>query len=718
MRGSIYRTFLSYMIFINLCAVITVGYLWVSSERSQFENDKTTLKKAYIDQQKEQLKREVDRALDFISYMRSLRENRLRTVIKNRVYEANAIALNIYDRNKSSKSSAEIKTMIKDALRPIRFNHGRGYFFAFDMNGVETLFAVQPEMEGQGMLDVRGGQGEKVVFDMLSLVRESGEAYYSYTWTKPGNTGFFPKTAFVKEAAPLGWVIGTGEYVDDVEDDIQKECLTWISNITFGDGGYVFVGQYDGLSLTEPQAGRNMYDVEDVNGVKIVQEQIRNAKQGGGFVHYVVPEFDGTKQIKPSPKLSYAAGIDESRLHYDEFVDLAKAANTMIDERKRMEEDLHQARKMEAIGNLAGGIAHEFNNVLAIILGNVELMLDSPALPPDIREQTEQIHSSSVRARNVVRQLLNFSRKGITQKKPIPVVETVREFLALLKASLPAHISIRETLSAGAGHIMADKTQIHQVLINLCNNASQAMDEKGGTLSLELDRVVLGHDMLKSMKGALPGEYVRLSVKDTGCGIPGEYIDKIFDPYFTTKETGKGTGLGLAVVAGIVHDHNGFIQVDSKALAGTAFHVYFPTCEAAENAHETIEKPAPAPLGNETILVVDDEPSLVRMISARLERMGYTLITETDPKQVINRISQDPFCCDLVISDMSMPQMFGDILAAELLKIRPDLPIIICTGFSDKLTPETATAMGIKHVFTKPLDIKELGVAIRAIFEA
>jgi len=303
---SIHRTFLIYLVLVGFITFFSIGYLWVSSERSRFEEETNALRASYLEAHKELLKREALRALDFVKYMQSQTDKRLQNSIKRRVYEAYSIAENIYRKQRNTKSIEEIKEIVKEALRPIRFNKGRGYYFAFNLDGIETLFPVSPEMEGKNMLQVRGGKGKLVVPDMLAIIKEKGEGFYRYTWPKPNQQGSFPKMAFMKLFKPVGWVIGSGEYIDDVEKDVQEECIKWISNIKFGKDGYVFAGQWDGLSLSGPAIGKNMYDIEDINGVKIVRELIEAAKSGGGFVYYVLPKFEGKKH---APKISYAVGV-------------------------------------------------------------------------------------------------------------------------------------------------------------------------------------------------------------------------------------------------------------------------------------------------------------------------------------------------------------------------------------------------------------------------
>lgn len=295
-KTSINRTFLLNMTLVGCMSVFSLGYLWISSEWDTFETEAQVLRESYLEDHKSVLKREVDRALDFVKYMQSLTEERLKVSIKDRVREAYFIAENIYNVQRGKKSVAEIENLIKDALRPIRFNKGRGYYFAFSLDGIETLFAANPAMEGQNMLEVKGGSGKYVVADMLDLVKNSSQGFYKYTWSKPGQKGYFPKIAFVKLFEPIGWVIGTGEYLDDVETDIKQECLRWISNIKFGKDRFVFVGQWDGLSLSGPHVGRNILDVQDMNGTEYIRELIQVSKSGGGFVHYVLRRSDNIRQ--------------------------------------------------------------------------------------------------------------------------------------------------------------------------------------------------------------------------------------------------------------------------------------------------------------------------------------------------------------------------------------------------------------------------------------
>jgi CheY-like chemotaxis protein len=323
---------------------------------------------------------------------------------------------------------------------------------------------------------------------------------------------------------------------------------------------------------------------------------------------------------------------------------------------------------------------------------------------------------AGLRARDVVRQLLNFSRRIDSRKDPVDLRTVVREAMKLLTASIPSNISVRAMVPDHLPAVMADATQIHQVLINLCNNGAQAMPD-GGMMTVELSLAEPEGDEVPvaNESGGSPGPWIRLTVRDTGAGIPKDNLNRIFDPYFTTKAVGKGTGMGLAVVHGIVRDHGGVIRVRSIEGEGTAFEVYLPVT----TADVPVDVPAvgtPAE-GRETLLFVDDEPGIVALNRQILERLGYRVLTATDPRKALEIFRDRPMAVDLVISDMTMPHMTGDQLAQALLDIRPDLPIIVCTGFSERMSPERAKAIGIREVLMKPVSKKMLGDMIRTILD-
>jgi len=363
---------------------------------------------------------------------------------------------------------------------------------------------------------------------------------------------------------------------------------------------------------------------------------------------------------------------------------------------------------------MSSGVAHDFNNILGAIIGYGELALFDNQ--EDLtRQSIEQILKAGNRAKDLVRQILTFSRQSEQKKIPIRCDQIVKEALKLLRASLPSIIEIREDVAAAAGTIRADPTQIHQVLLNLCTNAHHAMSEKGGVLGITLASVELEDDKVSTFPEAEPGRYVKLTVSDTGHGMDPYTISQIFDPYFTTKEKGVGTGMGLAVVQGIARSHGGAITVSSELEKGTTFDVFFPVIDT-EIQYEA-EPFVPLPTGSERILFVDDEDMLVDLGRQMLGRLGYEVTSGISPVEVLETFRASPDSFDLVVTDMTMPGMTGDELAKELMKIRPDIPVILCTGFSERITTERAKEMGIKELAMKPLVMKYLATTIRKVLD-
>ncbi len=385
------------------------------------------------------------------------------------------------------------------------------------------------------------------------------------------------------------------------------------------------------------------------------------------------------------------------------------------EEKVSLEAQLRQTHKMEAVGTLAGGIAHDFNNILGIIVGNTELSLaDVPEWNP-AHLNLKEVLKASLRARDVVRQLLSFSRKTELEKKPLKIAPIIKEISKLLRASIPSSIDIHYRIPDGTETIMADPTQIHQVVLNLCTNAADSMTETGGELEIKLEAIELDEAAVDQYEDLNPGSYARLSVRDTGQGISPAETTRIFDPYFTTKEVGKGTGLGLSVVHGIVKSHNGEIAVHSELGKGTMFEVCFPMVEKEAEKPPVITDEIPR--GDERILFVDDEEAMVELGKKGLKRLGYRVEATTSAQRAIELLRADPDGFDLVISDMTMPEMTGDRLAKEIMQTRPGMPVILCTGYSEHISEEKALGMGISAFVMKPILGKELAVTIRQVLE-
>jgi PAS domain S-box-containing protein len=909
------------MIFFLLTAFFSIsllGFFWIQSEYSAFRTESESMRVRYLNAHKDLLKTEVNTALSYIEYQKARVEPRLKQSIQGRVNEAYAIALNIFNLYREKRTPAEIQEMVKDALRPIRFNEDRGYYFAFNLQGIETLFADRPEMEGKDMLPIQGAQDEYVVRDMLDIVKSQKEGFYQYTWTKPNKEGHFSKIAFVKMFEPFGWVLGTGEYLDDVEGDIQEEVIEFIEKIRFGRDGYVFVGQWDGVSLTRPAKGRNMWDVTDSLGTKIVQEMIRLAKEGSGYLEYVMPKLDDKR---PAPKLSYTVGIPEwkwyvgtgiyideietaiaqrkkevdkriignlvkiawvlggiigsvclaafyvlrkarknldaftvffkrasfeldeinpDEMNYAELQNLAHSANDMVKarkragqelarahevlktilerspfgvvligrdrkvrwanryictlagvenatvfygkecgeylcpteqnacpildrqqvidnserilrrkdgleipilktvmeiemngeqvlletfvditerkvaekERERLQMQLIQAQKMEAVGQLAGGVAHDFNNMLGVIIGYSELILEQVDPTQQFHAELMEIQKAAHRSADLTRQLLTFARKQTVAPQVLDLNQTVEGMLNMLRRLIGENINLIWMPGNGLWLIKMDPSQIDQILANLCVNARDAIAGVG-KITVETENTPLSEDYCVTHAGSLPGEYVRISVSDTGNGMDTETLAHIFEPFFTTKGVGEGTGLGLATVYGAVKQNNGFINASSEPGRGTTFTIYIPRYRdnvlpaARTVAGDNI------PSGTETILLVEDEPMILKMTTQMLVGQGYHVLGASSPWEAIRLAKENIGSIDLLMTDVIMPEMNGRDLVKQLFSISPNIKCLFMSGYTASVIAHHGVLDEGVHFIQKPFSMSDLGEKLR-----
>ena len=1207
-QSSIQSKFLNKMLIIVFVFVGLWSLIWIYGEYADFKIESESLRSEHVDSQKSLLKKEVNRVVSYINEMNSHADQTLEISLKERVYQAHQIAINIYQQNVNSKDLPEIKKMIKDALRPIRFNQNRGYYFAVSMDGVNQLYPAKPEFEGSNVLNLKDSKGDFVIQDEIKVIEQQGEGFVKHFWKKPEKESnrTYPKLSFVKYFKPLDWYLGTGEYLDESKKQLQIEVLQHLINLRFETEGYFFGSTYQGDSLFSngkiTVGSGNVWDLTDQNGVRIIQEQKKAVENPeGGFVYY---SWNKLETATLSPKVSFVKGVSEwewtigagvyldtiedtisknkegliigfkkkigrsflilicllsliyfwskrianqlqetvhtfssfltkasiesivinpDDIQLTEFKEIAISTNKMLEDRRKaekklrrsekkhrkileglndaayrmslpdgkyeyfskaaknvfgydsekwlnnpqlireiihpdfidyfkqnwaelidgkvpesyeykiidnqgnerwifqtntgifndqgkiialeglcrnvtshkqaeealkeseflfsqmfeqsttsmclynpqgtilkanqefckmfgvqektiisagynmfkdqavidtgiipllrnifdekksqnwqidydidlasestvtatsktgkmfleafgypvlnhkgnleyvvlqhyditkrkqakealkaseneykstldnlligvivhagdtsiilsnpeatnilgltydqmlgkksndpawsfmhedltimkvkdypvskvfltkkplynyilginrpdrnyitwvlvnaipvfstsnelekvivnfidisdskqaelekenLESQLRQAAKIEAVGTLAGGIAHDFNNILGIIIGNTELAIDDVPDWNPARQNLNEIKTASLRARDVVRQLLSFSRKTEQKKRPSRIDNIIKESVQLLRASIPSSVELRSNIVNDLQPIMADPTQIHQVVINLCTNAAHAMEENGGILEVNLTQIEIDEPSSYKFSQASPGLYIQLTVSDTGHGIDPMVEDRIFDPYFTTKETDKGTGIGLSVVHGIVKNHDGAIIVDSQLNIGTTIKVMFPVIE--EKYIEEKKASGELLMGNENVLFVDDEKALLKIGKQILERLGYRVQTNTNPVEALEQFRSNPNMFDLVITDMTMPQMTGDKFAREILKIQPDIPIILCTGYSDKMSRESAKKIGIRKYIEKPLNTNELSTAIRKILD-
>jgi len=436
------------------------------------------------------------------------------------------------------------------------------------------------------------------------------------------------------------------------------------------------------------------------------------------------PLLETRKDFQPYTKEMYHKKLDKTFLvsaapvmsATGELEYIAHVAQDISD-MKKLEQELYQAQKMEAIGTLAGGIAHDFNNILSGIIGYSQLIQNEVPVDSAAGQDIVEVINAGKRAADLVRQILTFSRKTESKSLPLRPHLLVKEALKLLHATLPTTISIEEDVDPDCGTILADPTNIHQVVVNLCTNALHAMSDEKGTLSVSLQRCEVRETDLNGEKNVSPGPFIVLSVSDTGSGMEQGTIDRIFEPYYTTKEVGTGTGLGLAVIHGIVQDAQGFIRVKSKPGEGSTFAVYLPLLQKKDGARDKSVDTAHSQGGHERILVVDDEAFLVRVTQRQLENLGYHVTSTTDSKDALEKIRTNPDGFDLLITDQTMPGLTGAELATAVKEIKPTLPIILCTGHSSVLSPKQSQAIGIARYIGKPVIGNTLSDAVREVLD-
>jgi len=921
------RNFLSIFLSVSI-----LGSFWFFSSYHQLSSTTELLKEKAIQQQRRELKQRTLYVLNMIKYEEQTLQKNIYDRVRQRTNEAYTIIEEIYNYHKNNRSLDQAAAEVKTVLRNFHYNGRRGYYFALGFDdGMVKIYPPAPQLEGTSFLKIRDMNNKPVGQDMINIARLKGEGAYEYTWSKPNAPQKqYRKIAYVKYFAPLNWVIGTGEYVDEIISDLQINLVERIEKIKFHNNGYVFVADFNGLSLSFPAKGRNMYEVTDNNGLKIVQEMIAIAKKGQGFLEYVMPPLAGER---PEPKISYVAGVPEwgwyigtgdfiadldaevsamlqerkitlieemmvifstlilfllllsymshrfnkrimssfdnfrnffrhaadntISLDFDkedfvEFQQLARDANKMVAKRQQaehflkseelkfrtlfehvsdyvlilqhqeeklmiinaseaaglkhgytreeligqpisfldpeshkspkinrrllrlkqeeivklevthvrkdgstfpveaiikmvmldeefylfsierdlteqkklkqqqrdMEEQLRQRYKMEAVGLMAGGMAHNFNNSLAIVLGNLEMAQRKLTQPEKLQNYLTNALNAIMNSRNLINQIMIYSRKGSHEKKPVQLSIVIEETLKLLHSTNPSTLNLSYSISEEdkALKVYADSEQIQETLLNLYTNALHATDEEG-EIQITVQSVQLDQAEIQAQHDKAPGFYAKISIKDDGCGIPSATLEKIFDPFFTTKDVGKGTGMGLSSVQGIIEQHEGFINVISKEGQGTTFELYFPAITTPTNiAVEDLKKERIFE-GSEKILFVDDEQKLIHVAEEMLADLGYKVTSVSSGKQALELIQVYPEHFDLIITDQTMPEMTGKELAVEIKKAGFKIPIILCTGYSSKITKEEISRYGIAAYCTKPISLSKLSQIIRSVLD-
>ena len=591
---------------------------------------------------------------------------------------------------------------------------------------IETILALSPWPEDH--------ERDKELIRRATALHEKGA--YEQRFLRPdGTTGYYYSTfqGSYDEEGRLVSIMGTVQDVTErkhAEEALQKseEKFRTIANYTvdweswFGpDGKYLWVNpaveRITGYSVDEvlamPDFVAVMIAEEGRDELRRRMERARHATWGDNFEICCLHK-NGSKlwlSISWQPVYDPQGGYLGIRMSGRDITARIKAE----EERRNLEKQLFEAQKMESIGTLAGGIAHDFNNILAGIIGYAELA--AMGANDTVRTYLDHVLNAADRAKHLIQQILAFSRHTEHEKKPIDLRSVVQEVLKLLRATISAAIEINVHLPRRPIVINADHTQMHQVIMNICTNAVHAMGEKGGTLEIELICDEITPERQPQDLNLAPGVYAQLRISDTGHGIDPVNLPRIFDPFFTTKKVGEGTGLGLAVVYGIIHDHGGYVKVASRLGYGAAFYIYLPLLTAKEIRTDHQEK-KDVLHGNERILFVDDEQLLVSLGQAMLTGFGYTVTALNGSQEALRLYKANPDAFDLVITDMNMPHMTGRELAVEILQLKPDQRIILMTGYSDYIDSDKSAQLGIRAFAVKPLSKKNLALLVRNVLDS
>ncbi len=605
--------------------------------------------------------------------------------------------------------------------------------FIVDLKGDVTLF----EGKGGAVLGVQSSQ--MVGKSIFRLFRDQPKIIHDIERALAGNfftaesyvQNFIFETTFTPYKNNNGELIGTvGISTDITEKKHSLEVLReneaqFRSIVENSHDGIILIGSdYKFLYVNEEFCritgrtfeeliGEDFRVVLDDESVDLVADRYRRRQQGE--LVQAKYEFNIRRKTGEIRRVKFTGNtIHDSSGQVKtigQLLDITKNREAE-EEKKRLETKLRQAQKMEAIGTLAGGIAHDFNNILSAILGYSQLALLNSQGNDKVQKYIQQLAASGERAKSLVQQILAFSRQTKVEKIPVDIGLVFKEVLKLIRPITPSTIEITHNVVSNLGAVMADQTQIHQVLMNLCVNASQAMEAEGGELYVELSQVELtADDVINNYNDLEPGKYLRLTVRDTGIGMDEETMSHIFEPYFTTKKVAEGTGMGLATVLGIITDCGGDIKVSSKPGVGTTFDVLFPVIE--KEIPEMESSILDLPTGNEQVLFVDDEKFLVDIGIEMLNDLGYKVEGRTSSYDALEAFRANPDKYDIVITDMTMPEMAGDKLAMEIKKIRSNIPIIICSGFSKVMTQEKAQRIGVKSLLNKPITMEEMAHTIR-----
>ncbi len=797
------------MLLIAVAISLFIGAIWVAQDFFRYKTETGKIREQYLVGQRELAQREVARIIDYIEFRRQRTEQDMKSNLKERAHEAIAMVENIYSKYAKTHSEEEIKALIRESLRAIRFNDERGYFIIFDLEGNNILLPSTPSLEGTNLLELQDRKGQPLVKKAVQLIKSDGEGFLTWYRYKPGSSSELgEKKGFIKKIARFGWVIGAEEYVDNFTKTVQQETLDWINQVRYGIDGSIFVHNFQGITLAHAKSseiGVNHWNYKDANGVPVVRQFIDIAKgEQGGFFEYVGAIRPDTGL--PAPKIGYAQGVKDwqwmvgTGLYLDlinetlaekkraltarishhilfgcgglflcflaviilsrylsgliikiisfftdfleqsvtkarkiqaqdivfaEFQCLVPAFNTMVDERIRtakllqqQQEQLSRSRKMESLGVLAWGVAHDLNNILSAMIGYPDLILNSLIKENPQRKYLVAIKDSGLEATDLVDDLLTLAKQGVAQRMVLDVNNLVLQYTKSteynrIKEEHP-NIEIELQLDPDLMKIKGSQLHIQKVIMNLVHNAVEAQPE-GGHILVSVTNRYVDHP-LNGYQQIEEGEYVVLTVVDKGVGMATEELGHIFEPFFFKKKLGRGgSGLGMAVVWATVQNHEGFVDVKSREGQGTTFGLYFRATR--ENILEEIKPPSKTDIkgAGQAILVVDDVKEQRELTTAILTGLGYQTTAVDTGKAAATYLQAKSV--DLVLLDMILadPEMDGLETYKEILKIAPGQKAVIASGYIENDRVKAALRLGAGKYVKKPFTIEKIGSAIKSV---
>ncbi len=711
-------------------------------------------------------------------YMGKTKEQRLDHLKQTVQIAINSIEPILVEYRAQNISMEDTLEQVRNLVRRMTYNDhaGKNYIFMSAYDGIMLVQPFEPKKEMTDLWDLKGSRGVYIIRSLIKAAKsKEGQGYVTYHYKRPGQTSFQEKISFVVGIPELGCYIGTGQYMTD----LRKSQLAYITRVVgltsvllilllilvrasmkeISKQNRMLHRENESLKMTEKalQGSETKYRelVEqspiglaltrldgkfisvnsayaDIIGYRVDdllqftfwditpkeyipddQQQMELLTSTGQYGPYEKKYIHKNGHLVPVRLNGIIVTRNGEKFIWSSVEDIS-ALKKAENEKNKLAEKLQQSYKMEAIGTLAGGIAHDFNNILVPIIGYAEMLLDEVEEDSRSRIGLNQIYNSSLRAKDLVKQILTFSRQEKSEFKLLEIQTIIKEALKLIRSTVPTTIDIEHNIH-DCSPVKADVTQIHQIIMNLSTNAYHAMGNNGGVIKVNLEEIEIGKQVLKNTE-LDAGQYVRLTVSDQGIGMDRDVIKKIYNPFFTTKELGKGTGMGLSVVHGIVKNMKGTIQVNSEPGKGTEFNIYFPV-EKNSFTEQNNQTQKTDKGSGENILLVDDEDSVGEIEKLMIEQLGYEVTLHGSSIAALKVFRSNPDKFDLVITDLAMPKLPGDKFAAELIKIRPDIPILLYTGFSDTMSQENVASSGIKGFLNKPVGMQDLSLKIREMLD-